>query len=326
MDDRTYHRLVKKAFGNAQKRSAAQTYDCLYPGCSERAIKSHSQQRRGALKAIAESDLVYAVQRNHYQHLKKLPNSPILVPTLTANASTFYGFCSMHDQLVFDPIEKGKLTGFNPESAFLMCLRAIAYECATKRRVKDWTVDIVKELRPFADPTLVEHFEVLVEAREIFLARDGDYYLRELFDALEEKNYDRIASDWKTVPKNIGVSCCCCYSPLLDTHDDYMKMNWGEPQPLITVNIVPQSAETHVVAAWLIEIEPHCTWIGTELSQPAGLECFINKSAFEESEDTCVRPSLWESVEATERVRAELAMLPEYIRGPCVSPPRIVQL
>jgi hypothetical protein len=81
MDDRTYKRAVTRAFGKAQKKINKIRAKCFYPGCSLDAVESHSQQKLGQLRAIAEKGEVYAVQRNHYQFLKKLPNTQFLIRT-----------------------------------------------------------------------------------------------------------------------------------------------------------------------------------------------------------------------------------------------------
>ena len=150
MDERTYKRLIAKAFGKAQKITNRGTYECLYPNSREVAIKSHSQQRLGALRSIAEEGLVYSVQRNHYQVMKRLPNTTVMVPTGISEASIFIGFCPDHDRLIFEPLEKIPLEPSNKKQPFLLLFRSFCYEYATKRKVRDWTRTLYKEVETFA--------------------------------------------------------------------------------------------------------------------------------------------------------------------------------
>jgi hypothetical protein len=105
-----------------------------------------------------------------------------------------------------------------------------------------------------------------------------------------------------------------------------MRETWGRPQPLVTFNLVPSAASTHVVSSWLPNCDSHCNWIMSEVSSPDGLELFINRCAFAESEDTCIRPSLWESMTEVARRTVEMVVMPEHVRGQLPEVPRIVRL
>ena len=326
MDEPTYKRLIAKAFGKAQKITNRGTYECLYPNCREVAIKSHSQQRLGALRSIAEEGLVYSVQRNHYQVMKRLPNTTVMVPTGISEASIFIGFCPDHDRLIFEPLEKIPLEPSNKKQPFLLLFRSFCYEYATKRKVRDWTRTLYKEVETFASADFLEYLDTTKTARDIFLSRDGVYYFERLFDILNTEDFDQIQIEWKIVDKNLGVSCSCVLSPLLDTHESYMAEHWNEAQPLLSFSIVPSSDFTHIVAVWLSTADPFCQWARREMSDDIALESFINRCAFEESEDTCVRPSLWESLSNEEREAAELAIFPAYMRGAVVRPVNVVKI
>lgn len=328
MDERTYRRLIAKAFGKAQKEANRRTYKCLFPSCSGMAIKSHSQQRSGALAAIAENGLIYSVQRNHYQVMKQLPTAPVMVLTGVSEASTFDGFCALHDRSLFAPIENKPLIPYDREQTFLLYLRSVCYEFANKRRMRDWILTIKGEVKDFASRHLIDHLDTTEEARNIFLTRDGGYYLDLLFRDLESRSFERISDKWITIDKNVGASCSCVLSPLLEEHNQYMAEHWTEPQPLISFSLIPISPTgvTYLVAAWLRDVEHLCSWVHSDLESDANLEAFLNKCAFEESEDTCVRPSLWESLSSKDRSEAEKAMMPTHVRGPLERTPTVIRI
>src|SRR2546425_1263559 len=67
---RIKRRLLQKALGKAEAAANRLVFNCLYPGCSNTAIRSHSQQREQQLRSISQAGEVYALRRNTYQGLK----------------------------------------------------------------------------------------------------------------------------------------------------------------------------------------------------------------------------------------------------------------
>jgi hypothetical protein len=100
---------------------------CLFPGCSDIPIKSHSLQK-SLLKSIVDST-------NHVKRISinvefKL-NGKITVLDENVginNASTFEGFCNKHDTEVFKSIETNVIDYNNNEHLFLLLYRSIARE------------------------------------------------------------------------------------------------------------------------------------------------------------------------------------------------------
>lgn len=326
MNDRAYRRAIDKAFGKAQKKVNNLRAQCFYPGCTLYAIDSHSQQKLGQLKTIAENGEVFGMQRNHYQTLKKLPDSRFLVRTGIAVASTFKGYCAKHDQAIFSPIELRPLVPDDKEQAFILFVRAFSYEFAQKRKMLEWKTLILNDLRNIAAREALENIEATRDGIAAFFRQDAPYYMDSIFSALDNKDYSDFTTVWKTVCNNIGVSSCCVYSPLLDQHETHMKETWGTPQPIVSFNLIPEELITHVVTTWLPNSGKFTNWINEEVETKEGLELYINRCAITESEDTCIRPSLWESLSEKEQKEAEIAMFPDHMRGSLDSIPRIVSL
>lgn len=326
MNERTYRRAVARAFGKAQKKINKLRVKCFYPGCKLNAIDSHSQQKLGQLKTIAENGEVFGMQRNHYQTLKQLPDSRFLVRTGIAEASTFKGYCAKHDRSVFEPIELRPLEPDNEEQAFILFVRAFSYEFAQKRHMLEWKTLILNDLKNIAAREVIEHIAATRDGIAAFFKQDAPYYMDSIFSAFDNKDYSDFTTVWKTVTNNIGLSSCCVYSPLLDQHESHMKKTWGTPQPLVSFNLVPEISTTHVVTSWLPNSSDFTSWINAEVETKEGLELYINRCAITESEDTCIRPSLWESLSEQEQKEAEIAMFPDQMRGSLDSIPRIVTL
>ena len=100
---------------------------CLFPGCNDIPIQSHSLQK-SLLKTIADST----------NHVKKIGVNvefklngkfSVLEENIGINkASTFAGFCNKHDTEIFKSIESNIIDYNNQEHLFLLLYRSIARE------------------------------------------------------------------------------------------------------------------------------------------------------------------------------------------------------
>lgn len=116
---------IKGAFFNSLM---IENRKCIYPGCIEKAIHSHSIQR-SYLSKLADST----------SHLIKLSFKPLFgehsgIDVVAerigvSDASTFMGFCKNHDKELFKPIENGETISIsNAEQMFLFLYRSICRE------------------------------------------------------------------------------------------------------------------------------------------------------------------------------------------------------
>lgn len=106
---------------------------CLSPEanealCSARIVKAHTVQKNGGLSKIARRSHVYGF-RYEWNNLENLPVAKLMGIT---TASTFTGFCSYHDHLIFEPIEKHPFQN-SLQQIFLLGYRAISREFFNKK-------------------------------------------------------------------------------------------------------------------------------------------------------------------------------------------------
>ena len=325
MDNRSYKRLVNRAVGKVQKKLNKLRVKCLYPDCTLDAINSHSQHKEGQLRTITENGEVFRMQDNQYQMAKNGWDNRSLIRTGIAKASTFKGYCSKHDRALFEPVELRPLKQNDEEQAFVLFVRACSYELAKKRRALKSVSFMINEIRSFADNDHIAYLESVKEGKEEYFRHDAPY-MSKIFSALENREFSSLSTNWKTVPDNIGLSACCIFSPWLDKYEEFMEGSEGALQPMVAFNLGPGKRLTHMITSWPSNFDDFCDWIIPEISMKKGLELYINRCAFAESEDTCVRPSLWESLSRKDRRNAEVAMAPNHVRGPLDSVPRIARL
>ena len=127
--------LTPQAFLGSLKKTYGKGY-CLHPEassetCRGKIVKAHTIQRNGGLSAIASKGHVY----NCLMHERSLsrPLHPENNPNRVGigQASTFTGFCSYHDDLLFAPIEKNPFAG-SAQQVALLGYRAISRELFMK--------------------------------------------------------------------------------------------------------------------------------------------------------------------------------------------------
>ncbi|MDF1763280.1 MAG: hypothetical protein P1U57_07725 [Oleibacter sp.] len=288
-------KLIMAGLGKAQKRSNRRKYKCIHPNCKLDSIKSHSQQKKGQLSSIAEDSSVYAMRKNMYQMFNAGMNDLLSKQTI-GEASRYKGYCNAHDTSIFSPIENGNLDIDNPEHNFLLLLRAVSYEYASKRDMYDRQKDILSQVEHLFSYEGRKNYEASGYGIKVFLEKDAPYYLSLLFDIYESKNWSKIQYNSFEIEKNIGVSSTTCFSPLREDHPSWMAENFEKPQPFISFSVVPDESKTIVAFVWFAEFADLCGEYSRIDINQEDISNVINTYIFCESEDVCVRPSLWEKI------------------------------
>ena len=320
-------RRAKWVTGKIQKKLGKLKFPCLYPGCAQSAISSHSQQKEGQLRAIAKNGLVYALDRNMFQHIKSMlreEGNCLFTEKGIQEASTFTGYCSQHDQMIFAPVEKQELIPGNPSQAALLFLRAISFEFATKRRANiqlDMLTDI---LGKDANPNWQEEGSAWLQGVKLFLNREGPFFLSQIFDIITKKDYKRFHTSWVRVPQTLPISVTTSVCPWLN--DYYTKWSPARPQAMVSFSIIPASAYTDVVCSWLEYCHEDSLWIQREMETPKGLERIVNLFGIAESEDFCISIGFWESLPEDLRDLILFNMRHDAFRGPIADVPLIIKI
>ena len=310
--------------GRIEKTLARQEQLCLAPGCSGIAIQSHSQQRLGQLKVIAEGGQVYGLMRNMYRALKPEEQGPVRMVRLgIREATTFRGFCAYHDRVLFAAIETAPLTKDAADQVVRLFLRSVSYERAQKRRGYAVRSGLLADSQLALHPDFTSETNASLIGIEHALTHDLPFYENLLFDAIASSDCSAINWRWLVVPGQLPVSTCCAYSPLGDRHNEYRSKHWNEPQPMVSFNLIPTSEETHVVVAWARCHDRHCGAIQTDLdTDPEG---FVNRVAITETEDTVFRPTFWLGLSSDMQSAVREAIRHEMYRGQLNSVPRILR-
>jgi hypothetical protein len=102
---------------------------CLHPsapgGCHGGIVRAHTIQRSGGLSRIARSGHVYSFQASLFDRLADKEDRAFLLGV--RSASTFTGFCGLHDTTLFRPLETQPFIP-TPEQVTLLAYRAVCME------------------------------------------------------------------------------------------------------------------------------------------------------------------------------------------------------
>lgn len=157
-------------------------------GCVGENIKSHSLQRGGVLSKLInnKNEKIYALLENGMKY--------DFVPRQIKSASTFPGFCKIHDAGIFNPIEKGEYEGSDMEH-FLYAFRCNSHLYYQKLNA-NYRSGLIEQ-KAKNDPTYT------IEDAENFASERGDWIItvneitenqRELTKRLKQKDWSYIST------------------------------------------------------------------------------------------------------------------------------------
>lgn len=300
MRDTQRKKLFQSKIGKAQKASNRRDYVCIQSGCKNKAIKSHSQQKMCQLDSIAENSFVYSVEKSLYQVFNDKPRELLVKKTIT-ESSRYKGYCNYHDTKLFFDIENDNLDITNPQHNYLLLLRCVSYEYANKRDAYLRQQDILEYTGDLMSWDGRKGYEDSGLGLKQFLEIDAPYYFKQLELVESSGCYDLIEYKSFTINRNLGISSTTCFSPLRSKHSDWMLENYSQPQPFISLSVVPTEDKTHISFCWFKDFSEHCDEYRALNVDSDEVLKLINMYVFTESEDVCVTPSIWESLSASER-------------------------
>ncbi|WP_345856027.1 hypothetical protein [Shewanella algae] len=111
-----------------------EAHQCLFVGCTEKAVGSHAIQKKGPLKKIADKDFVYCLDSSLSRSfdVKNQTNSIKFRKTPISKATTFPGFCDYHEKL-FHTFETPGLNVSNKKHLLYLYYRTLGYEIVKQR-------------------------------------------------------------------------------------------------------------------------------------------------------------------------------------------------
>ena len=276
---------------------------CSHPdagsSCSPKIIRSHTVQRAVGLAAIAEDGHVLSGKAG----LSKIfDRNGTLEPELVGvkSASTFNGFCGLHDSTMFKPVETGQ-PGLSSENVFLLAFRALAYELFMKKAALRST-SIQKEIdfgHPFEQQAAVQ---IHLHAYEQGLRKGASELLewkRKYDDAYLKGDWKRFAFYAVEFDQVLPVVAAGSFQPEVDFHGRQLQWLAGDAElDHIVFNLTVLNGSTVAMFAWLGERDgPAAQLVNSFVRIPDDEKsAAVIHLAFEHLENTFIKPSWWASL------------------------------
>jgi len=240
----------KKLKGLIKKTLQKKCYFSHENKCSEKIIKAHSIQNNRILKKI--SDEGYVVMFNVSPESFNPRNPGIrMKETGRRVATTFTGFCSYHDQMLFADIDNNDYSIGDKKKNFLFAFRALVFELYKKERTIALFESIKKE-------GLAKSKEASKEVKDALMGEemgvaDLRYYFELFKDGIEFNNYDIL----ETVVLRLNNEHLLAVNSVLGLDYDMEGKkindltNFKERQKILFVNIFPQKGITFAILSWI---------------------------------------------------------------------------
>ena len=317
-----------------QKRGFCLHVDARKNTCDDPAIRAHTVQRRGGLTAIAENGHVVSGKRG-FEKIFKNEGQIVPEPVGVAHASTFMGFCGVHDNSLFEPIEQTNFD-LDEKAAFLLAYRAISYEVLTKKQAIE-AIPLQRNMdkgKPFETQIFIQQYLHVYKEGLLRGMQDVQHWKRKYDDGLTSGLYSGIKHYAIKFDGILPFVCCGGFMPEVSLDGRQLQMLARSTDDLdhVCVNISSMNGQTFAVFAWLDSSEgPAEDFIRSFSDLPD-----ISKAnmclhlACEHLENTYFKPSWWNSMGSesqqnlVERMRSGISLNHERTAGAFVGARKIL--
>lgn len=216
--------------------------------CDSKIIGAHSLQNNGVLDKISSSGHIYNLNFDIVNDL----------PTLTFNkigknrASTFLGFCKVHDKEYFSLIEDQKYEQTNIQN-YLFAFRAFCFERHRKFRLKKHFTSLFQKF-----PQATKNQSILHMYRVCGLdLKDKELEYLRFKDIYEKKAFANLESFVKEVPFRVGFTGTTAVAVNVDIYGeetiniyDYNEKTFI---PSLYISVIPQEKSSLIIVSRFVE-------------------------------------------------------------------------
>ena len=314
-----------------ESKSQANRGRCLHHSRGTRCdqiISAHSIQNKGQLSLIAENGHVYQLGAD-LSTLKKTGGLPAPMKIGINKASTFAGFCKLHDNALFEPIDNFPL-GLDRHQVALYAYRSLCRECF----VKENAASVMKKMMAY--PGLSARQRVVLEASQIghSLGYAGLQHHKSLYDqALMAQDYDQFEYLVITSKDQCNVQLSGLLYPDYDFEGSLLQdlSDWERVPDLITYFTAPTAEGWAFGFAWHASSNQTCipliASLASRVRQGVNPQDAILRFSISTCENHAIRISWWDGLDTSakaaliERMRFMTAqdtpVTPDYLVSGC---------
>ncbi len=280
---------------------------CLHPeasrdNCKGRIIKAHTIQRNGGLNKIATNGHVYYFDNNIMSIVK---NNGFAKLKLTGikEATTFTGFCSLHDNETFKPLEDHEFRN-TYEQTFLLAYRAICKEI----HAKNFQLSLIPQIREtdkgksLSEQIITQDFCGLNQKGADKGLEDLMIYKKEYDAKLISNNFDDLHHYIIEIDETPDILCSGAFYPEIDFNGQVLQStddfnNLSIKLDLITFSIICTDSGGAIVFSWIGESKINNKLVASINSLPhSEISNKIIEFAFEYFENIAISPSWWDNL------------------------------
>lgn len=288
-----------------EHRKAFSTKDCLAPApmksnCSGTVVKAHTVPKSGSLQQIARNDHLYSFIPSLENMIKY--NGRLQPELIGINrASTFTGFCSIHDSKIFSKIESQPFEG-SQEQCFLLAYRALAREIYTKKALAS-SLNIRRQAdrgKTLEQQLAIQHMNSLINIGAFAGLSDSEHH-KEMYDkVLLSGDFSNVHAYIIGLDSPPPIMCSAGLFPEQDFRGSQLQ-NIGDLEitpHLIAFTSFYSGDHGLIVFTWLLGSGPACRPFIDSLkaTPPNRMTDALIRFFFEFSENLHIKPDWWENL------------------------------
>lgn len=246
---------IKHKMEKHRKKAKKASRKCCYPNCSEKAISSHLLQKNGILTRLTDAT----------NHLFQMGINPFKSPPFQFepigynDALTFPGFCSRHDNQLFNHIE-GNIIHYNDyKTQLLFSYRAVMNEMRKKEYIHDFYASISED-NEIMDNVPGDFIYAIMESM-MGLEHgidDERFYASQLLNNLDNETDEDFIFHTIYIPR---VDVCACGVFTYETTEELMQSTSQDifkPLTEIYFNLLPEKKHSIIIIGCHKEKLPIC--------------------------------------------------------------------
>ena len=279
--------------------------NCIFAGCSEPAIDSHSIQN-ALLKKIANSKkkvLHFGFDISHLELKKAIKEIPV------TEASTFLGFCNKHDTDIFLPIEQSErsLLVTDSEQMFLLTYRAICREYVKSKEAENSIKKFIAKIDKPENLNDYAQLFAIINAYNSYCEFFWIEKIKKMSDVLYQNNvYDNFFQyGYAKIDKEIPLYAESFFAVQGATEDIIYKKDIKKEMPLYcAITLIPKDGCTEVFYSVAKEQEHELkAFLKRFNTTGRDLECFITDVILRNCDNFYMSEDFWNSIPDNDKKR-----------------------
>jgi SEC-C motif len=282
---------------------------CLHPEanpatCVVPIVRTHTVSRSGSLNRIARDGHVYT-----FSSAQNVSDGDLISPRLIGvkKASTFTGFCKLHDNITFEPIERYAFLSM-PQHAFLLGYRVLCHELYNKKANVEWVFPYQRQHldrgKSLEDQMMIQFQIHNLNERNTIGLRDLEHYKAAYDKALVTANFSDIYYYVIRLSTTPEFLCAAPHMPDLDFAGRVLQniLDTSIIVDHLTFSLIATESGGAAVFSWYGKSDSAEQFVKSlDSFSDDELPHAIVRFTFEYFENVFVSPTWWEGLNDTEQ-------------------------